>query len=76
MHEWAVTVERLGGRIEADLKSGIGPRPVLDFLRMASAAMAIEEAGGTVARELVAEVVTLRAAAMPYLEPKSARKKP
>lgn len=76
MHEWAVTVERLGGRIEADLKSGIGPRPVLDFLRTASAAMAIEEAGGMVARELAAEVVTLRAAAMPYLERNLRRNKP
>ena len=76
MHEWAVTVERLGGRIEADLKSGVGPRPVLDFLRTASAAMAIEEAGGMVARELAAEVVTLRAAAMPYLERNSGRNKP
>jgi putative GTP pyrophosphokinase len=73
MHEWAVSVERLGGRIEADLKSGLGPRPVLDFLRTASAAMAIEEAGGTVARELEAEVVALRAAAMPYLEGTSGR---
>ncbi len=76
MHEWAVTVERLGGRIEADLKSGLGPRPVLDFLRTASVAMAIEEAGGTVARELEAAVVALRAAAMPYLERNSVRNKP
>ncbi len=38
MHDWAVTVERLGGRMHEDLKSGIGPRPVLDFLRAATEA--------------------------------------
>ena len=73
MHECAVSVERLGGRIETDVQSGLGARPVLDFLRTASAAMAIDEAGGTVARELEAEVVALRAAAMPYLEGTSRR---
>jgi ppGpp synthetase/RelA/SpoT-type nucleotidyltranferase len=67
MHEWAFTVERLGGRLRLDLKSNIGPKPVLDFLRAASEAMAIEEKGGVVPPEIVARVSTLRRAAMPYL---------
>lgn len=67
-HEWAVTVERLGGRIGEDLKSNRGPAPVLDFLRAASVAMAIEEAGGIVGAEQMDLVSSLRAAAMPYLE--------
>lgn len=67
MHEWAFTVERLGGRLRADLKSNVGPEPVLEFLRAASEAMAIEEGGGVVPPEIVARVSTLRQAAMPYL---------
>ena len=53
MHEWAFTVERLGGRLKADLKSNVGPAPVLEFLRAASEAMAIEEEGGVVPSETV-----------------------
>ncbi len=67
MHEWAFTVERLGGRLKADLKSNVGPEPVLDFLRAASEAMAIEEQGQVVPSEIAARVSELRAAAMPYL---------
>jgi len=29
MHEWAITVERLSGRLDVDLKSGRGPDQVL-----------------------------------------------
>ena len=71
MHEWAITVERLGGRIQADLKSGLGPPQVLDLLGAASEAMAIEEQGGIVSQELLEQMKKLRAAAVPYLEKRS-----
>ena len=45
-HQWAVTVERLGGRMDTDLKSGIGPPEVLNLMKAISEAMAQEEAGG------------------------------
>jgi ppGpp synthetase/RelA/SpoT-type nucleotidyltranferase len=48
MHEWAITVERLGGRLGEDLKSGYGPQPVLDLMEGISEVMAVEERGGIV----------------------------
>jgi hypothetical protein len=62
-HEWAITVERVGGRIGADLKSGHGPQEVLGFFEEASRAMAIEESGGTPSEALVSEVRRLRSRA-------------
>ncbi len=47
-HDWAVAVERQGGKLGEDLKSGFGPLPVLDFFRLASEAMAYEDRGETV----------------------------
>lgn len=67
MHEWAFTVERLGGRIGADLKSSRGPKEVLDLLGVISEAMAIEESGGTVEPILLERVRALRAVAEPFL---------
>ncbi len=68
MHEWAYTVERLGGRIQQDLKSNVGPEPVLQWLRAVSEAMAAEETGKPVDHDLLRELAELRAAAVPYLE--------
>ena len=68
MHQWAYSVERFSGRLGEDLKSGIGPEPVLDWLRSVSAAMAIEESGGVVGPEMMSEISGLRALALPYLE--------
>lgn len=67
MHEWAVAVERLGGRIGHDLKSGRGPAPVLEWLAAVSEALAIEEQGGVVDSTLTSRISRLRAAALPYL---------
>ena len=67
MHEWAITVERLSGRLHVDLKSSIGPAPVLDLLRAISSAMALEEAGQTVDDALLAQISTLRRAALPLM---------
>ncbi len=67
MHEWAIAVERLSGRIKDDLKGSRGPKPVLDLLAAISQAMAIEERGQIVPPDLIAEMGRLRAAAVPYM---------
>tara|TARA_R100000306_G_C4327488_1_gene118443 strand:- start:21 stop:719 length:699 start_codon:yes stop_codon:yes gene_type:complete len=66
-HDWAVTVEKLGGRIAEDLKSGRGPEEVLALLQVISEAMALEELGQAVPAELEQEIVRRRALANPYL---------
>lgn len=67
MHEWAITVERLGGRLGEDLKSGYGPAPVLELLEGVSEAMAVEEKGGVVGQEALDRLGMLRQAAVPFL---------
>lgn len=67
MHEWAIAVERIAGRIQDDLKSGRGPQPLLDLLAAVSRAMAIEESGAKVPSELIAEMGKLRTLAVPYM---------
>jgi len=73
MHEWAFTVERLGGRLGQDLKSGEGPKEVLDWLEAASEAMALEEADQVVPGELILRIAQLREAAIPYFEVRTQR---
>ena len=68
MHEWAITVERLTGRLQVDLKSGLGPPAVLDWLGAISEAMAVEEAGQVVEPDFVIHLSELRALAVPFLE--------
>lgn len=68
MHEWAITVELLGGRLGEDLKSGYGPAPVLALLEGISEVMATEEGGGTVPQEALDRLAVLRRAAVPFLE--------
>lgn len=68
MHQWAITVERLSGRLGADLKSGSGPPEVLDLLEEISAAMAVEEAGGIVSQEALDHLRAVRRTAVPFLE--------
>ncbi|MHB8498452.1 MAG: RelA/SpoT domain-containing protein [Acidimicrobiales bacterium] len=67
MHEWAITVERLSGRLGEDLKGGSGPQQVRDLLEAISEAMAIEEAGNVVGQVLSERVRELRELANPYL---------
>jgi GTP pyrophosphokinase len=67
MHQWAITVERLSGRLDVDLKSSRGPSEVLTLLSTISEAMAIEEAGEAVPDELVRRIAQLRLVAVPYL---------
>jgi ppGpp synthetase/RelA/SpoT-type nucleotidyltranferase len=67
MHQWAIAVERFGGRIGEDLKSGEGPAEVLQWLAVVSEAMALEEAGQTVSDRLLSRINNLRTEAVPYL---------
>jgi putative GTP pyrophosphokinase len=67
MHEWAIAVERLSGRLRDDLKSGRGPKVLLSWLAAISEAMAIEEVGGVVSADLLARIAKLRAEALPFL---------
>lgn len=66
MHQWAITVERVTGRLGVNLK-GDGDHAVQDLMRVISQAMAIEEQGGVVDASLLAEMATLRQQAAPYL---------
>lgn len=66
-HDWALTVERLGGRLDKDLKSGRGPDEVLTLLRRISEAMALEENGRAVPSDLAVEIETRRRLAEPLL---------
>jgi putative GTP pyrophosphokinase len=66
MHEWAITVERLSGRIGENLK-GDGRHAVQDLLAAISQAMALEEVGMTVDAPLLTEMDELRRRAAPYL---------
>ncbi len=68
MHRWAIVVERLSGRLQQDLKSGVGPAPLLTWLAAISQAMAMEERGETVPDVLLDQIGNLRQAALPYLE--------
>lgn len=65
MHQWAVAVERYGGKLGEDLKSGSGPAEVLDWLRSVSAAVEMEERGQQVDVTLKGQVSYLRQAALP-----------
>jgi ppGpp synthetase/RelA/SpoT-type nucleotidyltranferase len=67
MHQWAVAVERLGGRIGEDLKSSQGPPQVLTLLEAISEAMAVEESGGVVQNELMERIDGMRQVAQPFL---------
>jgi ppGpp synthetase/RelA/SpoT-type nucleotidyltranferase len=66
-HDWAVTVERLGGRLDVDLKSGRGPQEVLILLQLISEAMALEESGQAIPAELEQEITRRRSLAEPFL---------
>jgi len=67
MHEWAIVVERLSGRMDVDLKSGRGPEPVLDLLEAISEATALEERGEPVDDELLERMTRLRGVALPLM---------
>lgn len=68
MHEWAITVERLSGRIGQNLK-GDGQHAVQELLAVISQAMALEEVGMTVDASLLTRMDELRSRAAPFLHP-------
>lgn len=68
MHAWAITVERISGRLQSDLKSGRGPEPLRELLGLISEAMALEEGGQTVDEERVERMNELRRLAVPWLD--------
>lgn len=68
MHEWAIAVERLSGRLGENLKQD-GVHAIQNLMKAISSAMAIEEVGGIVGDDLVAEIGTLRQIAQPFLYP-------
>ena len=68
MHAWAISVERLSGRLREDLKGGYGPAQVLALLETISEAMAIEEVGGTVGQDLLDRMEAQRQVSLKYLQ--------
>ncbi len=66
MHSWAITVERLSGRLGENLK-GDGEHAVQQLLAAISQAMALEETGMEVDASLLGELARLREAAAPFL---------
>jgi ppGpp synthetase/RelA/SpoT-type nucleotidyltranferase len=72
MHDWAVTVERISGRVGLNLKQD-GQHAIQDLMRAISDAMAIEENGGIVDEAKLREIGMLRARANPYLAPGGSR---
>ncbi len=72
MHEWAITVERLSGRIGQNLKQD-GRHAVQELLAAISHAMALEEVGMNVDASLLSQLAELRRRAAPYLSAGGAR---
>lgn len=66
MHEWAITVERVSGRVGQNLKRD-GVSAIQDLMRAISEAMAIEEVGDIVDDARQIEIARLRQIADPYL---------
>ena len=66
MHAWAITVERQSARMGQNLK-GDGHHAVQELMAVISEALAIEESGGTVPRNLHDEIERRRVVATPYL---------
>jgi len=67
-HAWAITLEQIGGRLGFDLKSGRGPQEILDYFALVAEAMAIDESGDDVSRELAVSIKAARLKIQPFLE--------
>jgi hypothetical protein len=66
--EWAAAVERSAGRVGSDVKSGDGPKELLDLLAVAGALVAGHEKGESPTPADLGELNRLRGLAMPFLE--------
>ncbi len=71
--EWAVEVERVGGRMGVDLKSGYGPDEVLQFFATVAEAHALEDEGQPVPDDLADSVEELRQLAYPLMTRRETR---
>ena len=67
MHNWAITVERLGSRLGVDMKSGFGPPELLDLFRVGSDADNFLDHGQTVPSDIQAAVAAARDRALTFL---------
>jgi ppGpp synthetase/RelA/SpoT-type nucleotidyltranferase len=67
MHEWAIAVERLSGRTGINLKGVEGPSEIQEFFSLASALMAIDEAGETADPDMLKRMTELRENAIEFL---------
>lgn len=65
--EWAAAVERSAGRVGTDVKSGDGPKELLDLLAAAGALVAGHEKGEPPSPLDLEELMRLRSSAMPLL---------
>lgn len=64
--DWAEAIERTDKRLGIDLKSGRGPRVVLDYFRLAAEGLAMEDAGVTPGLAFMRDFDRARDAALPY----------
>lgn len=67
MHAWAIAVERLSGRLDVDVKSGLGPPEVQVWMSAISEAMALEEVGSPVPASLRVKITEARQAAARFV---------
>jgi putative GTP pyrophosphokinase len=65
-HDWAEAIERTDKRLGLDLKSGRGPRVLLDYFRRAADGLAMEDAGVTPGLGFMRDFGRARDAARPY----------
>lgn len=67
MHEWAITVERLSGRMRVNLKSPSAPPALREFFAFVSQILALEEAGESATPDQLARMQTLRDSALQFI---------
>jgi ppGpp synthetase/RelA/SpoT-type nucleotidyltranferase len=67
MHQWAVTVERLSGSLNQDLRSGSEASELMEWLGEMSETTALEEAGHVLSQATVDRLNMLRIRAVKYI---------
>lgn len=68
MHDWSISVEKLGGRLGLDIKSGKAPPGILGFFQLVSKIDDLLERGQVVPDDLRTAVTTARATAIALIE--------
>ena len=67
MHYWAVYQELAGTLLDSDLKSGVGPPEMLEYMNLLSKAIAFKEDSGRVETALNEQFTAARQRALPLL---------